>query len=89
MVSNYCYIVIFRKINAWNKSEELRNLIVEAKQRGWTNRDVAEWYHVDQYTVGRLWSRWKEFKTVKHKKINGRPRKTTPGQNRLHKFDTI
>ena len=65
------------------KSEELRKLIVEAKQRGWTNRDVAEWYHVDQSTVGRIWSHWKEFKTVKHKKINGRPRKTTPGQNRL------
>uniref|UniRef100_A0A914C0C2 Tc1-like transposase DDE domain-containing protein n=1 Tax=Acrobeloides nanus TaxID=290746 RepID=A0A914C0C2_9BILA len=65
------------------KSEELRKLIVEAKQRGWTNRDVAEWYHVDQSTVGRIWNCWKEFKTVKHKKINGRPRKTTPGQNRL------
>ena len=65
------------------KSEELRKLIVEAKQRGWTNRDVAEWYHVDQSTVGRIWNRWKEFKTVKHKKINGRLRKTTPGQNRL------
>ena len=58
------------------KSEELRKLIVEAKQKGDHHEDIADRYHVSVKTVYNIWNRWKTAHTVKHKKIRGRPRKT-------------
>jgi hypothetical protein len=65
------------------KTEEIRKLIVEAKQKGEYDKDVAARFHVNQSTVSRIWSRWKATKSVKTKKKTGRPRKTTAGQRRL------
>ena len=65
------------------KSDEIKTLIVEAKLRGETNRDIAERYHVGTGTVSRIWTRWESTRSVKNKKKSGRPRKTTAGQARL------
>lgn len=65
------------------KSEELRKLIVEAKQRGEFADDIAERYHCSRRTVFNIWKLWQDNHSVKHRKIKGRPRKTTPGQARL------
>uniref|UniRef100_A0A914DEY5 Uncharacterized protein n=1 Tax=Acrobeloides nanus TaxID=290746 RepID=A0A914DEY5_9BILA len=64
-------------------SEEIKKIIVEAKQKGETDQEVADRFHVNQSTVSRIFKRWREAKTVKHKKIPGRPRKITSRQNRL------
>ena len=64
-------------------SEEIKKLIVEAKQKGETDQEVADRFHVNQSTVSRIFKGWREAKTVKHKKISDRPRKTTSRQNRL------
>ena len=64
-------------------SEEIKKLIVEAKRRKETDRDVAKRFHVDRGTVSRVYKRWREEKTVKCKPVSGRPRKTTERQNRL------
>ena len=66
-----------------HKSEEIRKIIVGAKQRGKNYKDIAEQFHVGQATVFRIWKLWEETKNVKHRKIPGRPRKTTPRQDRL------
>ena len=50
------------------KSEEIRKLIVEAKQKGEMNKDIAERFHIDPSTVSKIWSRWKATKSVKTKK---------------------
>ena len=65
------------------KSDELRKLIVEAKQRGELVKDIAERYHCGRNTVQRIWKLWNDTHSVKPKKKTGRPRKTTPGQARL------
>ena len=65
------------------KTEDIRKLIVEAKQKGKKNRDIAARFHVGTGTVSRIWTRWEATRSVKTKKIPGRPRKTTPGQTRL------
>ena len=71
------------------KSEELRKLIVEAKQRGEHHQDIDDRYHVSVKTVYNIWNRWKavnraiRFFFEKPKKKSGRLRKTTPGQARL------
>lgn len=65
------------------KSEEIRKLIVEAKQKGETNKDIAERFHVGRATIQRTWARWKATRSVKNKKKTGRPRKTTPRQARV------
>ena len=57
------------------KSEELRKLIVETKQRGEHHQDIADRYHVSVKTVYNIWNRWKAVNTVKPKKKSGRPRK--------------
>ena len=62
------------------KSEEIRKLIVEAKQKGETNKDIAERFHVGRATIQRTWARWKATRSVKNKKKTGRSRKTTPRQ---------
>jgi transposase len=65
------------------KSSELRTLIVEAKQRGEMVKDIAERYHCTPKTVYNIWKLWQETHSVKHRKIPGKKRKTTPGQARL------
>ena len=65
------------------KSEEIRKLIVEAKQKGETNKDIAERFHVGRATIQRTSARWKATRSVKNKKKTGRPRKTTPRQARV------
>ena len=62
------------------KSEEIKKLIVEAKRNGETDRIVAARFHVDRATVSRIYTRWREERTVKRRRGSGRPRKTTPGQ---------
>ena len=53
------------------KSEEIRKLIMESKQQGEMNKDIAERFHVDPSTVSKFWSRWKATKSVKAKKKSG------------------
>ena len=79
------HLIVFfsNKMPGKYKSEEIKNLIVEAMQNGEKQVDVAARYHVSQNTVSRTWNRWKETHSVKNRKITGRPRKTTPGQTRL------
>ena len=43
------------------KYEEIRRLIVEAKQRGEKNDDIAERYHCGKATVKRIW-KWDVLK---------------------------
>ena len=62
------------------KSEEIRKLIVEAKQWGKLEKDIIARFHVSDRTVRNIWKRWKEARTVKVKKESGKPRKTTPRQ---------
>ena len=73
------YIVFLeQKMPGKYKSDELRKLIIEAKQRGEKGADIAERYHCGINTVTRIWKLWKATDSVKHRKIKGRPRKTTP-----------
>ena len=58
------------------KSEELRKLVVEAKQRGELVKDIAERYHCHRNTVNNIWTLWNETRGVKRQKKTGRPRKT-------------
>jgi transposase len=78
------FIVFLAKIMPGKyKSEEIRKLIVEAKQKGELGKDIADRFHVSPGTVSNIWNRWKATRSVKTKKIPGRPRKTTQGQDRL------
>ena len=67
------------------KSEDLRKMIVNEKQKGKTNREVADGLkpaiRVDQRTVGRIWNRWQELHTIKRKKIRGRQEKLLSGKS--------
>ena len=65
------------------KSNELRKLIVEAKQRGEKRKDIAERYHCDPKTVTNIWKLWQSTGSVKHRPVGVKPMKTTPGQARL------
>uniref|UniRef100_A0A914D463 Transposase n=1 Tax=Acrobeloides nanus TaxID=290746 RepID=A0A914D463_9BILA len=65
------------------KSEEIKKLIIEAKQAGETDRVVAARFHVSQGTVSNIYKRWREERTVKRRRGSGRPRKTTHEQARL------
>lgn len=66
-----------------HKSPEIKQLIIEAVQRGEGYRDIAKRFHVGFGTVARTVKRWNETRTVKRKKGSGRPRKATPKQVRL------
>lgn len=79
----YIFNLLVKIIPGKYKSDEIRKLIVEAKQKGETTRDIAERFHVAIGTVSSIWSRWNARGSVKTKKIPGKPRKTTAGQNRL------
>ena len=66
-----------------HKFEEIKKLIVEAKQNRETDRDVAARFHIGKSTVSDMYKRWREERTVKRKRGSGRPRKTTNRQDRL------
>ena len=53
------YIVFLeQKMPGKYKSDELRKLIIEAKQRGEKGADIAERYHCGINTVTRIWKLW-------------------------------
>lgn len=64
-------------------AENIRKLIIEAKQRKEKIADIAKRYHVSERTVKGLWKRWKEDGTVKRRRGSGRPRKTTIREARI------
>lgn len=64
-------------------SSPIKKLIVEAKEEGRTDRDVAKQFHVGQKSVSRIYQRWKAEKTVKRRLKSGRPRKLTSHEERL------
>jgi transposase len=63
-------------------SEEIKKLIVEAKQNGESVRVVAARFHVTIGAVSKICKKWREEGTVKRKRGSGRSRKTTERQNR-------
>ena len=73
------HLIVFfsNKMPGKYKSEEIKNLIVEAMQNGEKQVDVAARYHVSQNTVSRTWNRWKESKDYwKAKKNHARTNST-------------
>lgn len=60
----------------------IKKLIVEAKESGKTDRDVAKQFHVEHTTVSKIYRRWKTEKTVKRRPKSGRPRKLTARDER-------
>ena len=59
------YIVFLeQKLPGKYKSDELRKLIIEAKQRGEKGADIAERYHCGINTVTRIWKPWKATGSV-------------------------
>lgn len=60
----------------------IKKLIVEAKEAGRTDRDVAEQFHVNQKSVSNIYCRWKRTKTVERHRKCGRPKKTNDIQER-------
>lgn len=60
----------------------IKKLIVEAKEAGRTDRDVAAQFHVGQKSVSRIYTRWKHTREVERRPKSGRPRKTTERQER-------
>uniref|UniRef100_A0A914ENS8 Resolvase HTH domain-containing protein n=1 Tax=Acrobeloides nanus TaxID=290746 RepID=A0A914ENS8_9BILA len=53
------------------KTEEIRKLIVEAKQKGETLDEIAERFHVGRRTVSQIWNLWKVTKSMRHRRISG------------------
>lgn len=64
-------------------SEEIKKLVIEARHKGESNREVADRFHICYSTVSRIYKRWSEERTMKRKRGSGRPRKTTKRQDRL------
>lgn len=64
-------------------SIDSRNAIVKAKQRGETNRQVAELFGVSHTTVGRIYKKFLDSNLVERKPGSGRGRKSTEREDRL------
>jgi transposase len=56
-----------------------RELIIEAKQRGETETEIARWLKVSARTARRVWRRFREEGRVSPGRRSGRPPKLAPG----------
>jgi hypothetical protein len=55
-----------RKMPGKYISEEIKKPSVEAKQKGETDQEITDQFHVNQSTISRIFKRWREAKTMKH-----------------------
>ncbi|KAJ4444708.1 hypothetical protein ANN_06505 [Periplaneta americana] len=58
--------------------------IITLMEQNMRQVDVANILHVNQSIVSRLWRKFQETQSIADRPREGRPRKTTPGQDRLH-----
>lgn len=63
-------------------SNDARCAIVKAKQSGKTDRQIAADFGVSHTTVGRIYKRFLQTKSLDRKPGSGRPRKSTERQDR-------
>lgn len=56
--------------------------IITLMQQNMSQLEVANILHVNQSIVSRLWRKFQETQSVADRPREGRPRKTTPGQDR-------
>lgn len=63
--------------------EEIKKLIVEAKESGKTDREVAKQFHKGKSTVGRIYERWKNDNSLQVHEKCGRRRKLTVLEERM------
>src|SRR3954454_4762027 len=61
----------------------LKRAIVQAKENGDTDREVAKQYSVGKTTVSRIYRRFKDIGSIAKIHRSGRPRKTTKRQEAL------
>jgi transposase len=60
----------------------IRNIAIGRLQAGESQNEVARTLNVNQSTVSRLWNRFQQTGSTNDRQRSGRPRITTPGQDR-------
>ena len=71
-----------KKATKTTLTEVLRAQLVGMLEAGATHKDVALQFNVDQGTAGRIYARYLERKSTKRAPGSGRPRKTSPADDR-------
>ena len=59
-----------------------RNIAFGRLQAGESQIEVARTLYVNQSTISRLWNRFQQTGSTNDRQMSGRPRITTPGQDR-------
>ena len=54
-------------------SKETRELIINAKERGETESDIATWFKIGKRPIGTLWKRYKDTGSISAIPYRGRP----------------